>query len=186
MPAQSLPSPVPDPTPVRRVLLSEGDRVRSIRLEALRDPGAGIAFLETLEQAQARPAAFWQERAAGAALSESSAQFIAEVGRDWVGTATVLIPEAGAVDYFGRTNVAGRALVVAVYIRPSHRGHGILPALLDAAGEWASLQGQIELALDVHEDNARAHAAYVRAGFVATGATSEGPHGVEREMVRAL
>ncbi|MCR2810758.1 MULTISPECIES: GNAT family N-acetyltransferase [unclassified Microbacterium] len=177
---------MPDSAAVRRVRLSEADRVRSIRLEALRDPAAGIAFLETHDQAQARPAAFWQERAAGAALGEFSAQFIAEAGRDWVGTATVLIPEPGGVDYFGRPHVAGRALVVAVYIRPSHRGGGILSALMDAAAEWAGDQGQRELALDVHEDNARAQAAYARVGFVATGMTSAGPNGVEREMLRAL
>ena len=53
--------------------------------------------------------------------ADSAAQFVAEAGRDWVGTVTVLIPEPGASDYFGRARVEGRALVVAVYVRPSHR-----------------------------------------------------------------
>jgi len=185
-PARTWSIQVLEPTPVRRVLLSEGDRVRSIRLEALRDPAAGIAFIETLEQMAARPAEFWHERAAGAALSDSAAQFVAEVGRDWVGTVTVLVPEPGSVDYFGRARVDGRGLVVAVYVRPSHRGRGVLDSLMDAAAEWARGGGMTELALDVHEDNARAERAYLRAGFVPTGSTSEGPNGVEREMVRAL
>jgi len=175
-----------DPVQVRRVRLSEAARVRSIRLEALRDPAAGIAFLETLEQADARPEEFWQERVAGAALSDSAAQFVAEIGRDWVGTVTVLIPEPGSRDYFDRLQAIGRALVVAVYVRPSQRGRGILDSLLDAAGDWARGHGQTELALDVHDDNSRAQGSYLRAGFTPTGRTSDGPNGVELEMVRAL
>jgi len=177
---------VPDGISVRRVLLSEAQRVRSIRLEALRDPVAGIAFIETLADAESRPTAFWQERAAGAALSEAAAQFVAEAGRDWVGTVTVLIPEPGALDYFGRPAVSGRADVVSVYIRPSHRGRGILDALMTAAADWSRSKDQTELALDVHADNPRAQAAYARAGFVATGATIDGPNGIENEMVRPL
>jgi GNAT superfamily N-acetyltransferase len=177
---------VPEQVAVRRVRLSEGERVRSIRLEALRDPVAWIAFIETLAEAEDHPTEFWHARAAGAALSDSAAQFIAEAGRDWVGTLTVLIPEHGALDYFGRPAIVGRADVVAVYVRPSHRGRGILGELLEAAADWARAQGQTELALDVHTDNPRAHTAYMRNGFVTTGETWEGPHGLEREMVRAL
>jgi GNAT superfamily N-acetyltransferase len=177
---------VPESVAVRRVRLSEATRVRSIRLEALGDPAAGIAFLETREQAQAQPDGFWQERTAGAALSDSAAQFVAEAGRDWVGTVTVLIPEPAATDYFGRPAVQGRALLVAVYVRPSHRGRGTLDALMDAAAEWARGAGETELVLDVHEDNIPAQRAYARLGFVATGRTSEAPSGTELEMVRGL
>ena len=172
--------------PVRRVRISETDRVRSIRLEALSDPAAGIAFLETREQAEARPDAFWQERTAGVAFSESAAQFVAEAGRDWVGTVTVLVPEPGGMDYFGRPSVEGRASVVSVYVRPSHRAQGVLDALMDAAAEWAREGGHTELSLDVHEDNSRARRAYARLGFTPTGRTSDGPNGTELELVRAL
>jgi GNAT superfamily N-acetyltransferase len=171
---------------VRRVRMSEATKVRSIRLEALGDPAADIAFLETREQAERQSDDFWRERTAGAALSESAAQFVAEAGRDWVGTVTVLRPEPGSTDYFGRQARAGRALVVSVYVRPSHRGRGALDALVDAAAQWALDAGEEELQLDVHEDNARARRAYARLGFVPTGRTSEGPNGVELEMVRAL
>ena len=177
---------MPEQVAVRRVRLSEGERVRSIRLEALRDPIAWLAFLETMAEAEVRPMGFWHDRAAAAALSDSAAQFIAEAGRDWVGTLTVLIAEPGALDYFGRPAIAGRAAVVAVYVRPSHRGHGILGELVEAAADWARAQGQTELALDVHTDNPRARTAYTRTGFVDTGETTEGPHGLEREMVRGL
>lgn len=169
---------------VRRVRISESARVRSIRLEALSDPVADLAFIETREQAEAQPDEFWEERTAGVALSDSAAQFVAEAGRDWVGTLTVLVPELGAVDYFGRPTVTGRALVVSVYVRPSHRARGVLDALMDAAVEWAG--DDTELVLDVHQDNARARRAYARLGFTPTGRVSDGPNGTELELVRAL
>lgn len=171
---------MPEQITVRRVRMSEADRVRSIRLEALRDPAAAIAFLETIEQAEQRPLDFWQERAVGAALSDDAAQFIAESGRDWVGTVSVLIPRAQSEES------PARAGVVAVYVRPSHRGSGILDSLLKSAAEWARGQGRDELVLDVHVENARAQRAYERLGFRASGETWKSSNGLEREMVRAL
>lgn len=166
--------------------MSEASRARSIRLEALGDPAAGIAFLETREHAEAQPGAFWLERVAGAALSDAAAQFVAEIGRDWVGTLTALLPEPGEQDYFGRIAVAGRALVVAVYVRPSQRGRGLLGALMEAAAGWARDGNATELALDVHQDNLRAQRAYTHLGFAPTGRFVNGPTGTELEMLRAL
>lgn len=177
---------MPESGEIRRVHASDARRARSIRLEALDDPAADIAFLETREHAELHSDDFWQERTVGAALSDAAAQFIAEEGRDWVATVTVLLPEPGSVDYFGRVHLEGRALLVSVYVRPSRRGRGILEALIDAGADWASARGARELALDVHQDNARAQRAYTRLGFLATGSTSLGPNGVELEMLRAL
>lgn len=171
---------------VRRVLATDGERLRALRLEALRDPAAGIAFLETYDDAAARPRDFWDARAIGAALSGSSAQFIAEVGPSWVGTLTILIPEAGSSDYFGRVRDEGTALAVAVYVSPAHRGSGVLDALFTAGAAWAGDQGCDELVLDVHHDNARARAAYARLGFTPTGGTIDGQNGRELEMSRRL
>jgi GNAT superfamily N-acetyltransferase len=164
------------------VLAGDGDRLRMLRLEALDDPAAGIAFLETHAQAAARPARFWEERAVGAALSGSTAQFIAEVGPSWVGTVTVLIPEPGTPDYFGRLRPEGTALAVAVYVSPRHRSRGVLEDLFSVAGDWAAARGCDQLLLDVHQDNARARAAYARLGFVPTGGTIDGQNGRELEM----
>lgn len=177
---------MPEVAHVRRVLASDGDRLRMLRLEALQDPAAGIAFLETHETAAARPKSFWEERAAAAALSTSTAQFIAEAGRAWVGTATVLVPEPGHADYFGRVREHGSALLVAVFVGPEHRGRGILDLLVEAAAEWAGSQGCDTLFLDVHQDNARAQAAYRRLGFTPTGGTIDGQNGRELEMSKAL
>ncbi|WP_314506182.1 hypothetical protein [uncultured Microbacterium sp.] len=62
---------------VRRVRLSDVDRVRSIRIESLGDAAAGIAFRGSPENATAQPPEFWQERTAAVALGESAAQFVA-------------------------------------------------------------------------------------------------------------
>ncbi|MCH6230070.1 GNAT family N-acetyltransferase [Microbacterium sp. CFH 31415] len=171
---------------VRRVLATDGNRLRALRLEALQDPAAGIAFLESYDEAVVRPADFWEARAIGAALSGSAAQFIAEAGPAWVGTLTILIPEPSVPDHFGRVREEGTALAVAVYVSPSHRGHGVVDALMTAGAEWARHQGCARLLLDVHQDNARAQAAYRRLGFTATGSTIDGQNGRELEMARAL
>lgn len=174
------------PVRVRRVLAGEGARLRALRLEALQDPVAGIAFLETHDAAAARPGSFWDERAASAALSPSSAQFIAELGAAWLGTVTILVPEPHVPDYFGRDRDEGTALVVAVYVAPEYRGRGVLAQLLTAGADWALAQGCGILFLDVHEENARARAAYARLGFVATGRTIVGQNGRELEMSREI
>jgi len=171
---------------VRRVHASEGDRLRAIRLEALSDPAASIAFLETRADAERRAPGFWTDRAIGAALSDEAGQFVAELGSRWVATATVLLPEPGSLDYFGRARSGTRALLVAVYVAAGHRGEGLLEALVSAAADWSGARGRTEIALDVHVDNSRAQAAYRRLGFVPTGETSEGPNGTELEMVRAI
>lgn len=157
-----------------------------LRLEALQDPAAGMAFLETHETAAARPASFWDDRAATAALSSSTAQFIAEVGREWVGTVTVLVPEPHHPDYFGRMREEGTALLVAVYVGPGHRGRGLLDRLVAAGASWAHGHGCDTMLLDVHEDNARAQSAYRRLGFAPTGGTIVGQNGRELEMSRAI
>ena len=71
-------------------------------------------------------------------------------------------------------------------MRPQSRGGSILNQLVAAAETWAERQGCSELALEVHEDNLRAQAAYRKLGFVFTGEASEGANGRELEMVRAL
>ena len=179
---------------VRRVGVQEWREIRALRLQALADPVAEIAFLTTLEQERARTDAFWQERAAGAAIGENAAQFVAIAGSDWVGTATVLLREDGDAEP-GRhaesagempSVCAGRADVVAVYVSPRHRGVGILDALFEAAAEFAALRGASALTLDVHPENERAQRAYRRLGFAPTGVTVPSAIGRHIEMRRAL
>ncbi|MGO2746449.1 GNAT family N-acetyltransferase [Microbacterium sp.] len=171
---------------IRRIKADEWQRVRALRLDAVRDPAAPIAFLHPYEVEAAHDDAFWQDRAAGGAKGDAVAQFVAEEDGEWIGTLTVLRWAAGATDHQGHVVDAPRGDVVGVFIRPEHRGNGIVDELFHAAADWATSLGDTRLSLDVHADNSRAQAAYRRVGFVETGQTFTGPIGAEIVMERSL
>ncbi|MFD7558396.1 GNAT family N-acetyltransferase [Streptomyces sp. NPDC059835] len=158
---------------IRAVRGDEWEQVKALRLDALRDPAAAVAFLETEERALAQDDAYWQQRAAGAAEGRGARQFIAEAGDGrWVGSVTVLIEAQGATDFFGDTVEQQQGHAVGVFVRPEQRGSGLVERLFDAALEWAwSLDEPVteRVRLFVHEDNARAEAFYRRYGFEASG-----------------
>jgi len=154
---------------VRRVRADEGLLLRDLRLEALGDPVAPIAFLETREQALARPESEWVERAERNATADDQAGFVAETAEGIGGTLIVIVRRAGEPDYFERVPEHDEATVVGVYVSPRLRGRGVIDALMGAATEWARAAGHRVLTLDVHERNAVAIASYERAGFVVTG-----------------
>ncbi|GGY96467.1 GNAT family N-acetyltransferase [Streptomyces poonensis] len=164
---------------VRAIRAEEWVRVRRLRLEALRDPVADLAFLETYGTAVTRPDSYWRERTAGAAEGERERrQFIAETaGGEWVGSVTVLLERAGTQDPFGGTVKRDQGHVVGVYVRPGYRGDGagVTRALFDAALEWAWAAGVERVRLFVHERNGRAEAFYRKAGFVAAGVRAAAP-----------
>ena len=170
----------------RRIRADEWERVRELRIAAVSDPAASIAFLSTLDEELAHEPQFWRTRAANAASGDEAAQFIAEIDGEWIGTATVLVRPTGTTDHTGRTVYIARADVVGVFVREGHRGAGVIDALLDAAADWTVSLGYTRLTLDVHTANARAQAAYRRSGFVPTGVTFTGPIGPELEMARSL
>lgn len=170
---------------MRRVRADEWRGVRDLRFEAVRDPDATIAFLDTAESLAEYDDDFWRDRTARAAESDGTAQFVAEVGGEWIGALTVLARVPGAPDHLGRPIEHLRADVVGVYVRPDRRGTGVVDALLRAAIDWALAHGAPVLTLDVHTENVRAQAAYRRNGFRETGATTEGPTGVEINMAWA-
>ncbi|MFD4786085.1 GNAT family N-acetyltransferase [Streptomyces sp. NPDC058459] len=169
---------------VRGVRAAEWGDVKRLRLDALRDPVAHLAFLETYEDAAARPDSFWQERAAG---KPGVRQFVAEVpGGEWAGSVTVLLEEAGSQDWAGYAVERSQAHVVGVFVRPGHRGNGLIQELLDAGVAWAWAQGAERVRLFVHAENPRAQGAYLRAGFKPTGLVvsfSEDEDEREREFV---
>lgn len=172
---------------VRRVAADDWPRLKAMRLEALQDPAAPIAFLETHDQALGRPDSFWQERAAGAAAGQTVAQFVAiSAAGEWVGSATGLREEPGADDWSGRPIEHRQVHVVGVWVRPDQRGTGLLGRLVDAIAAWAREYGVDRLRLLVHEDNARAQAAYRKLGFAPTGSIVALTAGNEIEMVRQL
>ncbi|MEV4507433.1 GNAT family N-acetyltransferase [Dactylosporangium sp. NPDC049525] len=170
---------------IRAVRAEDWALAKELRLDALQDPVAAIAFLETHEQAVAQPDEFWQGRTATAAEGTTVRQFIAEDGAGrWLGTVTVLVELPGVVDYFGYTPEVAQTHVVGVFVRPEARGTGLAQALFDAAlaWSWALPEPHVERArLYVHEHNARAQALYEKAGFKRTGNTVEAAAGREFE-----
>lgn len=162
---------------IRPVRAEEWQLVKDLRLAALRDPVAPLAFLETYEQAVERSDAFWQERAAGSSETGDGEkrQFVA-VAPDgsWAGSVTVLVERPDGEVAFGAAADVHQAHVVGVFVRPEARGGGVAGELFRAGLDWAwSLGGpRIErVRLYVHEDNLRASAFYRRIGFVPTGQT---------------
>ncbi|MFF3205229.1 GNAT family N-acetyltransferase [Streptomyces sp. NPDC002962] len=159
---------------VRVVRAEEWALVKALRLLALRDPVAHLAFLETYETAAARPDSFWQERAAGASEGAAAGvrQFVAEAeDGQWAGTVTLLLEDAGTVDWAGFPVERRQGHIVGVYVRDEWRGGGMTRALLDAAVDRAWEWGVERVRLIVHEKNARAQGAYRKAGFIPTGRT---------------
>ncbi|MEU7024930.1 GNAT family N-acetyltransferase [Streptomyces sp. NPDC046203] len=184
---------------IRVIRADEWKKARELRLEALQDPVAHLAFLETYDDAVARPDAFWQERAAGAAEDGDGRvrQFVAETpGGRWLGTVTVLVerPDDEGRLGFGEAAKVDQTHVVGVYMRPEARGSGVIDALFEAAVEWSwGVPGPEirRVRLYVHEENERAAAFYRRFGFVWTGVRTEMPGPVpgydrEYELVRGV
>ncbi|MGW6917826.1 GNAT family N-acetyltransferase [Kitasatospora sp. NPDC054939] len=177
---------------IRGVRSEDWTRMRELRLDALRDPAAPIAFLETYEDAAARPDSFWQDRAVGAAEGVSARQFVAEAadGR-WLGSVSALVERPGGGGVLeGDVVTVPQTHVVGVFVRPEARGTGIAEELFRAALDWSwSLaEPRIErVRLFVHEDNARAEAFYGKVGFVRSGVELPVPGaGSSREIELAV
>ncbi|MER5475208.1 GNAT family N-acetyltransferase [Streptomyces sp. NPDC002935] len=160
---------------IRSIRPDEWLQVKELRLDALRDPVAHLAFLETYEDAVAKSDAFWQDRTVGAAVGVTERQQIVAVADNgvWAGSVTVLVEEAGVRDPFGKVTERSQGHLVGVFVRPEYRGSeaGVTRALFDAALAWSWGIGLDRVRLFVHEKNSRAEAFYRKAGFVPTGET---------------
>lgn len=174
---------------VRPVHDHEWREVRTLRLRALRDEAARIAFVDNFEDASGRPDEFWQERVALASVdagSDAGARQFVAVTEDgaWIGSVTVLVERAGEKDFEGAVIDRSAGGVVGVYLDPAFRGSGVMEDLLDAAVDWIRERGLDYARLYVHADNLRAQGAYEKAGFQPTGTTLLGSIGPEIEMAR--
>lgn len=156
---------------IRAVRPEEWRQAKELRLLGLQDPAAPVAFLETYEQSLTQPDSFWQARTAD--RPGQVRQFIAEApDGSWSGSVTVLVEEAGSLDFTNTVVQQRQGHVVAVFVRPERRRTGLVGELMAAGLDWAWSLGTPRLErvrLFVHEDNARARAAYGRLGFAATG-----------------
>ncbi|MEU1872664.1 GNAT family N-acetyltransferase [Streptomyces sp. NPDC019793] len=179
---------VPGDYLIRSIRADEWPAVKELRLRALRDPLADLAYLETYDDAAARPDSFWQERAAMGAEGAYAAQQLVAVGPGglWLGTLTVIVEEAGTTDWAGFPVERRQGHVVGVFVRPEWRGSGLTKALFDAGLEWAWANGLERVRLIVHPENGRAQGAYRKAGFAPSGRTvplTGGPGDHELEYV---
>ncbi|WP_330265938.1 GNAT family N-acetyltransferase [Streptomyces griseorubiginosus] len=156
---------------IRSVRAHEWPAAKELRLTALQDPVAPLAFLETYEEAVARPDSFWKERTAQGAEGADKVQTIIAEAPDgqWVGTVTVLLEEPGTVDWAGFPVERKQGHLVGVFVLPEERGSGLTDVLFDAALEWAWAHGAERVRLIVHEDNGRAQRFYRKAGFEPSG-----------------
>jgi GNAT superfamily N-acetyltransferase len=156
---------------IRSIRGDEWPAAKELRLAALQDPIAHLAFLETYEEALAKPDSFWEGRAAHACEGSDGAQQIIAQGPDgrWVGTLTVLMEEPGTTDWAGFPVERRQGHIVGVFVRPEERGSGLTEVLFDAGLEWAWGQQAERVRLIVHEENGRAARFYRRVGFIPSG-----------------
>ncbi len=192
---------------LRPIRATEWRQARDLRLRALQDQDAAIAFFTTYAEATARTEEQWRSSAAAvsvdAGAQATGRQFVAidpagqgEVAGQgegpgqvtcrgqWVGTLTVRLEPAGSLAFGGGTTAVDRGMLLAVWIDPAHRGRGVLAGLVDQAIEWLTSRGVHQLALWVHEDNTRAQRAYTAAGFTPTGRRVVDRIGPEIELAR--
>lgn len=178
---------------IRAARADEWAKAKELRLVALQDPAAPVAFLDSYEDAVQQPDSFWQERSARATAQPGApaGQFIAEAADgSWAGSVVVLIEDAGTTDFGGAVVKEAQGLVVGVFVRPEHRGTGLIGKLIGAALDWAWSIEEPRLArvlLHVHPENLRAQGAYRRIGFEPTGVTVRfEPHSSVEELELAF
>jgi GNAT superfamily N-acetyltransferase len=174
------------PFSIRPTTEDDWQDVRTLRLEMLAD--TPIAFAETREHALDQPESEWSMRGArGVTDHGTSLVAIAADGR-WIGAMAGY--DAAAAAGADDADTTASPLLVGVYVAPDFRGAGagVTDALLAGVEAWARTRADT-LALHVHEDNARAIAAYERRGFERTDVTipyNLDPAKVELEMVKRL
>lgn len=146
---------------LRRIRADDWARQRALRLEMLAD--TPVAYLESLEAAEAQPDRVWIARAAERVASTTSAQWVIDAGDRLAGTMGCVL------------DADGRVVVVGVYLSPAYRGRGLLERMLAEVAQWARDRGITTLMLEVARENDRAVAAYRKLGFVPTGHTHAHP-----------
>lgn len=165
-PDVTLPEAVQPDGPLSLRLLTEADweSYRELRLEMLAD--APDYFWATLGDVADYTEATWRERASGPHTHLQALVDGVPVGAlsiDWVGYTEDMRLDEDTVN------------IVSVYVRPGHRGRGVVEALLAGADEVMRQAGRSRQLLETTEDNLSGRRAYERLGFTETGHRSEDP-----------
>jgi GNAT superfamily N-acetyltransferase len=158
----------PTSQPVKTVRLHPGnrERLRAIRLRALRD--APDAFGTTFDEAEAESLESWERQ------REQLATFVATAGGCDTGLAR------GA----RHDHVSGTGYLLSMWVAPEARRQGIGIDLIDAVLDWARKGRLNRLLLDVAKSNPPARALYTQKGFEPNGACGTLPP--PRESVREI
>jgi GNAT superfamily N-acetyltransferase len=129
----------------------EGQRLRSLRLRALRD--TPDAFGATFEEASAHIAETWSKQVL------ELPTFVAVKDGD----------DVGLVRCARDQSRSDTAWLISMWVAPEIRRTGVGAALVDLVIEWARTNGMSRLLLDVADENAPAIALYDLKGFKPNG-----------------
>jgi ribosomal protein S18 acetylase RimI-like enzyme len=133
---------------IRSTTEADWEVLKEIRLASLLD--APTAFGVTYASAAANSEAQWRDRAAGRGPAQFMLAFV-----DGVAVGMV----AGIVSAKQEFNL------IAMWVRPEHRGTPVAASLVEAMKEHAVARGHSRVVLDVSPQNERAAAFYRRRGF---------------------
>ncbi|HEU4376363.1 MAG TPA: GNAT family N-acetyltransferase [Telluria sp.] len=134
---------------IRRATEADWETLREIRLASLRD--APTAFGVSHASAAADSDSQWRERASGRGRAEFLLAFVDGAAVGMVG---------GALSAKSEFNL------IAMWVRPEHRGTAAASLLVEAIKERAAARGHARVVLQVAPDNFRAAAFHQRQGFV--------------------
>jgi ribosomal protein S18 acetylase RimI-like enzyme len=133
---------------VRSTTEADWEVLKEIRLASLLD--TPTAFGVTHASAAANSEAQWRDRAAGRGPAQFMLAFVD-------GAAVGMV--AGVVSQRQEFNL------IAMWVRPEHRGTPIAASLVEAMKEHAAARGHTRVVLDVAPENERAAAFYRKRGF---------------------
>jgi ribosomal protein S18 acetylase RimI-like enzyme len=149
---------------VRRIVASDAERIKAIRLRSLRsDPSS---FASTFAKEAAYPDEQWIDWATGDAEGEETATMLALQGQDAVGLVAAYRDEDDRALYH----------VIAMWVAPERRRSGLGRRLLTAIEEWIACAGGTTVQLDVADTAKEAVSLYASTGYVPDGYQSPSPH----------
>jgi ribosomal protein S18 acetylase RimI-like enzyme len=164
------------PVYIDEATADEWQRVRAIRLDTLNE--APYAFGSTFENESQQPEEWWRQRLI------DGRWFIARDGEADV--ALTMLMEAPIPDSFESNGSVAVAIgeqwpwIRSVWTRPAARGRMIVDALMLHVCDTVAEAGIDFTVLGVRAGNDRAHAAYVRMGFIDIGTFIPGSASVEQ------
>jgi GNAT superfamily N-acetyltransferase len=142
---------------VRIPLISEAGDLRRTRLLALVD--APLALGEFLAEEEAFPFSYWEDIARFSETADERVCFVAAEGGRLI----------GMVGGDLRGSARGVASLVALWVEPAARGHGVGRRLVDAVIAWAQERGATRVELWAVDGNDAAHGLYRQCGFSPSG-----------------